>query len=427
MAGPLSGIRILDFSRAVAGPYGTLLLADLGADVIKIDQVPSEMKTQAATEDADWATLFGYPVSEEGRNTPTGRQRWGQSMGHFQSLNRNKRRVAINLSAAEGRKIFHELVKKSDVVYDNFRPAIVRKLQIDFDTLKHVNPRIVCCSLSGFGSTGSWADAPAYDVVLQALGGEMSMTGMPGAAPCRSGIPIADVVGGAFATLGVLCALQARDRTGMGQAVDLSMLDVQLSLQNYRIGQYSATGAIPGPVGSGHSGFGQIPYGAYECKDGTYIAIAAGGQVHWSAFIRVLGFPELEKDPRFLTNAKRQQNANIITGLIDGMLLTKTASEWERIFFEAGVPVGVVNNISQAIAHPQVLHRNMVVNIKQPTGEDWKFAGNPIKMRGYTESYKAAPALGGNTAEILSDILGYSMEHLNELKKANVIWSEKNE
>ena len=427
LEGALSGIRILDFSRAVAGPYGTLLLTDLGAEVIKVEQVPTEISVKADALDADWATLFGYPVSEEGRETPEGKKRWAQSTSHFQSLNRNKKRLSLNLKAEKGRKIFYELVKKSDVVYDNFRPAILKKLGADFDTLKKVNPKVISCSVSGFGGTGPWRDAPAYDVVLQALGGEMSMTGLPGSPPCRSGLAIADLNGGMFGALGVLAALRARDRTGEGQRVDISMLDVQISMLNYRVGQYSATGKIPGPVGSGHSGFGQIPYGAYECEDNTYVVVAAGSPRHWSNFIRAIGLPELENDPRFNTNSKRQENVEIITGLVEGMLLTKTAQEWEKIFFEAGVPAGVVNNVAQAISHPQVISRNMAVSIEQPIGEKWTFAGNPIKIRGYPEIYKAAPELGADTVEILSNILGYSMEYIQELKKLNVVWAPDNE
>ncbi len=422
MEGALSGIRILDFSRAVAGPHGTLLLADLGAEVIKVEQVPSESKAKSDAMDADLATIFGYQVSEEGRSTSDGERRWAQGMGHFQSLNRNKKRLSLNMNTEKGMEVFHDLVRKSDVVCDNFRPFMVKSLGIDFDTLKQVNPKIISCSLSGYGETGPWSEAPAYDVALQALGGEMSMTGLPGLPPCRSGIPIADLVGGVYLALGILSALAARDRTGMGQRVDISMLDVQISLLSYRVGQYSATGSIPGPVGSGHSGFGQIPYGAYECKDKTYVVVAAGTPRHWSNFIRALGLPELENDPRFNTNAKRQENVEVITGLIEGMLVTKTAQEWEKIFFDAEIPVGTVNNLAQAISHPQVLHRNMVVSIEQSTGEKWKFAGNPIKIQGNPETFKAAPELGENTAEILSDVLGFSKEYLDELKEMDVIW-----
>ena len=418
----LSGIRILDFSRAIAGPYGSLLLADLGAEVIKIEQVPSQLKTKAMAMDADWATLFGFPVSEEGRDTPEGKKRWATGASHFQSLNRNKKRLALNLETEKGREIFYELVKKSDVVYDNFRPAIVRSMGIDFDTLKQVNPKIISCSLSGFGETGPRSDAPAYDVVLQALGGEMSMTGMPDSPPCRSGIPIGDLNGGMFAALGILTALRVRDRTGEGQRVDISMLDGQISLLNYRIGQYSATGAIPGPVGSGHSGWGQIPYGAYECKDSTYLVLASGTPTHWGRFIRALGLPELENDPRFDTNAKRQENVEAITGIIEGMLLTKTAREWEKIFLDAGIPVGVVNNVAEAISEPQAIHRNMAVSIKQPTGEEWTFAGNPVKIRENPEIFEPAPGLGENTTEIISEVLGYSREYLDELREMDVIW-----
>jgi len=250
----------------------------------------------------------------------------------------------------------------------------------------------------------------------------MSMTGMPGLPPCRSGVAIADLNGGMFAALGILSALRARDQTGTGQMVDISMLDAQISLLNYRVGQYSAVGKIPGPVGSGHSGWGQIPYGAYECKDGTYIVVAAGTPQHWSRFIRALGLPELENDPRFNTNSKRQENVEAITGLIEGMLTTKTAQEWEQIFFDAQVPAGVVNNVAQAISHPQVLHRNMVVTVKQPTGEEWKFAGNPIKIRGNQEIFEPAPGLGEDTAEIMSGILGYSREYISQLKEMDAIW-----
>jgi crotonobetainyl-CoA:carnitine CoA-transferase CaiB-like acyl-CoA transferase len=202
--------------------------------------------------------------------------------------------------------------------------------------------------------------------------------------------------------------------------IDISMLDVMISLLNYRVGQYSATEAIMGPVGSGHSGAGQIPYGAYKCADDTYIVIAAGKPEHWNKFIRALGLPELENDPRFNTNARRQENVEAVTGIIEGMLMTKTAEEWEKIFFDAGVPVGKVNNTAQAISHPQIQTRNMIVTIEQPTGEKWKFAGNPIKLEGNPETYKPAPDMGADTEEILSSILGYSQEHIEQLEKMQV-------
>lgn len=421
MEAALSGTRILDFTRAVAGPYGTLLLADLGAEVIKIEQVPSEIKAKADALDADWAALFGYAVSEEKRGTPDGNRRWRQGRSHFQSLNRNKKRLALNMKTKKGKELFYELVRKSDVVYDNYRPAAAKGIGINFDTLRQVNPKIISCSVTAFGATGPWKDAPAWDVVLQALGGGMSMTGHPGMPPCRSGIPIADLCAGTFAATGILAALRACDRTGAGQKIDISMLDVQISLLSYRIGHYSAVGTIMGPVGSGHSGFGQIPYGAYECSDGNYIAIAAAAPQFWGKFIRVLGLPELENDPKFNTNAKRQENVDAITGLIEGMLKTKTAKEWEKIFFDAGIPVGMVNNTAQAISHPQVQARNMVVSIKQPEDDAiWEFAGNPIKIVGTPETFKPMLGLGEDTAEILSGILGYSREYIAQLGETNV-------
>jgi crotonobetainyl-CoA:carnitine CoA-transferase CaiB-like acyl-CoA transferase len=421
----LSGTRILDFTRAVAGPYGSLLLADLGAEVIKIEQVPSEIYAKADALDADWAALMGYPVSEKGRGTPEGERRWRQGRSHFQSLNRNKKRLALNLKTEKGKEIFYELVRKSDVVYDNYRPPVAKNLGIDFDTLRQINPEVVSVSVSGFGATGPWSDAPAYDVILQGLAGIMSMTGIPGMPPCRCGIAIADLCGGMFAALGILVALRARDQTGLGQRVDLSMLDGQISLLNYRVGQYSAVGTIGGPVGSGHSGAGQIPYGAYECRDGTYIVLAAGSPRHWGKFIRALGLPELEHDPSFNTNANRQRNIEAITGIIEGMLMTKTAEEWEKIFFDVGIPVGKVNNIAQALSHPQVLARNMVVAMEQPEdGDIWRFAGNPIKIMGTPEKFEAARGIGADTRGILSSILGYEQKYINQLKEMAICYCE---
>ncbi len=416
----LPGLRIIDFSRAVAGAYGTLLLADLGAEVIKIEQTPSEVSKGEA--EAEWAVLFGAAVSQEPPKTPRERRVWAMREAHFQSLNRNKKRICLNLQTEKGKDIFHELVKKSDVVYDNFRPHMLKRISIDFETLKQYNPKIVTCSVCGFGGTGPWRNQPCHDIIVQALGGEMSMTGTPGEPPCRSGLAIGDLLGGVYASIGILAALRRRDWTGEGQRVDMSMLDVQISLLNYRVGYYSALGEIPGPVGSGHSGGGQIPYGAYECQDGKYVVASAGSPKLWHAFCEALGLPELENDPLFSTNAKRNQNVEAITGIIEGMFLTRPAKEWEQRLFEAGGTGGMVNNIEEAMNHEQVVARDMAIKIKQLSGEDWLFAGNPIKVQGFKETYKPGLTMGADTAEVLSGILGYTRKDLDKLMEASVIW-----
>lgn len=425
MQGALAGTRILDFSRALAGSYCALILADLGADVIRIEQVPPKAKEERLGVDTGWAPLFGADLLAIYGDKPTDpgeARQWARHVSYVQCLNRNKRSLSLDLKTKKGKEILCALVKKSDVVFDNYRPAVLKRMGLDFNTFKQVNPRIVSCSLTGFGSTGPWSNAPAYDAIVQALSGAMSMTGIPGGPPCRYGIPIGDLAGGMFAAITIMSALRVRDLTGEGQSADVSMLDAHISLLNYRVGIYSALGEVPGPVGSGQAGRGWSPYGAFECKDNTYLTIAAGHPNHWGRFVRAIGLPELEDDPQFNTNSKRAANIEVLTGLIEGMFLTKTAQEWEKVLFDAEVPVGVVNNVGQAVLHPQVLHRKMIVPIKQAHGETWRFAGNPIKVKGLKQRYKRAPALGEDTVQVLKTCLGYSKKAIKTLKEEGIVW-----
>jgi len=420
--GALSGIRILDFGRAVAGTYGTLLLADLGAEVIKIEQRPPDVKARAAAYGTTRAPLYGMKPSEETFGTPEGYNLWARGESHYQSLNRNKKRVSLNLESGKGREVFHDLVRHADVVHDNFRPHMPKKIGIDFDTLKQANPKIVSVSVSGYGEDGPWNAAPAYDAIIQALGGLMGVTGLPGSVPCVAGIAVCDLCAGMFGALGILSAVRRRDQTGEGQRVDVSMLDGMISLFSYQIGRYSALGENPGPRGSGLSGRGQIPYGAYRCKDDTYISLAAGTPGHWSRFTKGLGKPELEKDPKWDTVEKRGHNREELNKIINETLVTRRAEEWEDIFREVEVPVGVVNNLERAINHPQIRHRKMTVSIKQPHGDEWTFAANPVKIKGSKEVYNAAGPVGSNTIEVLNGVLGYSNTTIDELREENAIW-----
>ncbi|MFH1381536.1 MAG: CoA transferase [Chloroflexota bacterium] len=421
--GPLSGIRILDFSRVLAGPYGTLLLADLGADVIKVEQEPSQAEGRSEAYGTAWSALYGLRPPEGSQMSDQDLWFLRRGESHYQSLNRNKKRLSINMETEKGKEVFYELVKQSDVVFDNFRPAMLKIIGIDFDTLVKINPKIVSVSVSGFGETGPWADAPAYDIVNQASTGVMRGTGFPDKPPCVCGLPIGDVGAGVFGSFAVMVGLAARDRTGKGQRVDISMMDVLVSLTSYQIGNYAANkDDIPRPRGSGLSGGGQIPYGAYECKDNTWVAIAAGTPRHWQLFMEGLGLPELAKDPRFDNVEKRKANEPELYRIIMERLKTKTAKEWEKIFFDKKLPTSVVNTLPEMLEHPQVLARKMVVPVKLPSGEEWKFAGNPVKVRGFEESYECIGIVGENSDEILADLLGYSKEQAEDLKKQKVIW-----
>jgi crotonobetainyl-CoA:carnitine CoA-transferase CaiB-like acyl-CoA transferase len=412
MEGALSGVRIADLSRVLAGPYGTLILADLGAEVIKIEAVPS-LRDEGGS--ALSHQRFYVPPRED---TPI-----TDDLCHFWSLNRNKKSIALDLSTKAGKEVFYDLVRHSDVVYDNFRPRVLESLGIDYETIKQINPAIISCSVSGFGESGPWRDYPAYDLILQAMSGGMSMTGMPGGPPCRAGLAIGDLVGGLFGAISVLAALQARQHTGKGQRVDISMLDGQISLLNYRTAQYFGAGKLLGPVGSGGSGAGQVPYRAFMTKDGSYVTVVAGQPRHWQNLCRALGLEQLLTDPRFAENAGRAKNEAALSAILEKTFLTKTGEEWETILLEASVPAGLVRRVDQALAHPQVLARDMVVSIDHPVGKRMKFSGNPVKMSGTPgETFNPAPDLGEHTIEVLKELLSYAPEKLRQLRERDIVW-----
>jgi crotonobetainyl-CoA:carnitine CoA-transferase CaiB-like acyl-CoA transferase len=388
--GPLSGVRILDLSQGAAGPYGSMILGDLGAEIIKIESHEGDLDRRMA-----------------------GPNHKGEPYYHL-AANRNKKSIILNLRTRTGKEAFYDLVKVSDVVWDNFRAGATERLGIDFDTLKKINPRIICCSLSGFGTSGPLRDRPAFDIIGLAVSGILSITGEPGRTPVRPGPPLGDQAEGIFGVIGAISALYHRERTGKGQKVDVSMLDSCLSLMIFNLVHYLCSGKVLGREGSRH--LSVVPYGVFNTKKG-FLALAPS----WPRIARVVGADWMIDDPRFETTELRLKNRDLLEGTIQEHLLQAEAKDWMALMEVEDVPAAMINDESQVVTEPQVLHNKMILSLKHPLGGEVKTVGNPVKMPGlideeaYEETYTAAPTLGQHQEEVLRDILGYSQEKIAQL------------
>lgn len=393
--GPLQGLRIIDLSMMLAGPAGSMLMGDLGAEILKVEPMDGD----------------------ETRESPP--YFYGENSAYFYSINRNKKSLPLNLKSPEGRQVFYDLVKNVDVVYDNYRPGVIERLQIDYDTLKKYNPRIICCSISTFGYNGPYRDRPGYDLIVQAMSGGMSITGEPGGAPVRAGIPLGDIVGGLLAVHGILAAYIHREKTGEGQRLEVSLLDGQVYLLTYVAQYYFHSGKIPGPIGSGHQTL--VPYQAFKTKD-IQIVIVAHQDHHFQRLCRALGKPEWAEDPRFSDRTKRLENKSVLIPLLEKHLMTRRGDEWLEAIHKAGVPAGPINTLDRVLSDPQVLAREMIVEIDGPGKEKIKTIGNPLKMQKTpVTTFTRPPMLGEHSREILIGILGYSKEKIEALKKAGAV------
>jgi crotonobetainyl-CoA:carnitine CoA-transferase CaiB-like acyl-CoA transferase len=392
---PLSNTRILDLSLIMAGPYCTLILGDLGAEVIKVER----------------------PGMGEGARGVPPHFFEGES-AYFIAMNRNKKSMTIDLKSPKGREIFYQLAKKSDVVVDNFRPGVMKKLGVDYDTLKGVNPMIICCSISGYGETGPSKDRPAFDLIIQARGGIMSYTGEPGQMPVRMGAPMGDLAGGLFAANGVLAALYQREQTGRGQKLDISLLDCQISLLTYRAQYYFVGNEIAQPVGSGHTSI--HPIRAFKTK--TFdIVIDFNTQSIFIEFCNAIEAPEVAESPKFNSRENRLKNKEELYDFLEKTFLTKTGEEWLELL-DKKVPIGPINRIDKALADPQILSRNMVPEVDYGKGKKLKILGNPIKMSEIDqEVFKAPPRLGEHNEQVLTELLRYSPEEVGELRNQGII------
>lgn len=393
--GPLNGIRILDLTRYMAGPYGTMLLAHLGAEVIKVEEPGT-----------------GDPMRRVSLYFQDGLS------AHFVSGNVSKKSLTLNLRHPEGRRIFLDLVARADIVMENFKPGSMARLGLDYEHLRAVNPRIILGSVSGFGQTGPWRDLPSFDLVAQAVGGGMSLTGEPAKPPVKMGIPIGDLGAGVFAALGLVAAVYRREMTGHGEWVDVAMMDVQLSLLNYLAHYYWASGNVPGREGAGHPNV--VPYQIFWTPTG-YLAVAVYGDHFWAGFCRALDLPELIKDPRFATNDLRCQHRESLIPILEERIASRPREAWMTRLAKEGVPAGPVHRVDEALASAQAQARQMVVEVKGPSGNPLKLLGAPFKFQSSGEEITPPPTLGQHTSELLRDLLSYGEEQIEALRRERVI------
>lgn len=403
--GALEGIRVLDLSRVLAGPWCGQIFADLGAEVIKVER----------PQTGDDTRLWGPPwmKNNHGENT--------REAAYYQSTNRNKMSIAIDIASVEGQELIRTLAAESDVLIENYKAGSLMKYGLDYETLKEINPGLVYCSITGFGQTGPRAPEPGYDFIIQGMGGLMSVTGekddLPGGGPQKVGVAFSDLATGLYSTIAVQAALLNRHVTGLGQYVDMALLDVQVALLANQGMNYLASGKIPGRYGNAHANI--VPYQVFRAADQDFI-IACGNDKQFVALSRAIGLPDLPQDPRFTTNALRIQHRQEIGDLLAAHFLSNTATHWVEAIHAVQVPVGLINNLEQAFAEPQVQARNMLVEMQHPLKDKLQVIGSPIKLSRTPVQYKKAPPmLGEHTDEILSRIV--DAEQLQLLKQKGIV------
>ena len=393
--GPLKGIKVVELAQIMAGPTCGMLLADMGADVIKVEKLPGGDDTRSYSE-----------PSIEGESAA------------FMMLNRNKRGMAVNLKTPGGLEVVKRLLADADVVTENYRKGTLEKLGLGYEVLEKLNPRLIYCAVSGYGRTGPYADKGGFDLIAQGFAGLMSITGEPGGPPVKSGSPIADINAGILAALGIASALYARQQTGRGQVVETSLAEAAIQQTYWQSAIFFATGVNPKPSGSAH--ILTAPYQAFPTADG-WINVGGANQANWERIVKVIGRPELAQDARFLTNGDRMRNLEALTPLIAERLKLRSSADWIREFEAAGVPVGPVNRIGEMLADPQVVAREMVVEVDHPKAGRTRALGLPIKFSGTPGRVeRAAPLLGQHTREVLAG-LGYSAADIDRLQRDGAI------
>ncbi len=388
---PLEGIKVLDLSHALAGPFCSTMLADYGAQVVKIE--PPGM--------GDIARAWGTPLP-------------GGETDYFVSLHRNKQGMVLDLKNPAGKETFLRLVERCDVVLENYRAGALARLGIDYEAARARNPGIIYCSISGFGQDGPYRDRPALDLILQAESGMISVTGEAGGHGARAGVSIADMTAGMNAAFGVLLALRAKEKSGIGQAIDVSMMEGQLALLGTMIANYCATGEIPGPMGTAYKAL--LPYQTFRTRTRD-LALAVGSEKLWKIFCPVIGCPELADDPRFRSNSERNRNRENLIARLQQVFLTRSYEEWEVLLAENGIPVGAINDLAQVVDHPQVKARGSVVEIDHPRAGKVRVVGVPVRLSGTPGSIRApSPALGEHTATVLRELLGLDAPEVGALQ-----------
>ena len=396
MAGPLEGIRVVDLSRILAGPYCTMMLGDLGADVIKIEQ------PGAGDDTRTWG-----PPYVAGEST------------YYLSINRNKRSVTLNLKDDRARDLLFRLVAEADVFIENFKVGGLAAMGLGYERLRDVNPRLVHCSITGFGPDGPYATRPGYDFVAQGMGGVMSLTGEPDGQPMKVGVAIADLTTGMFSCVAILAALRHRDQTGLGQHIDCSLLESVVAWLIHHGSAYLLAGVEPDRVGNAH--LNVVPYRLFRASDKWFI-VATGNDRQYYALCGVIGRPELAEDPRFRHNRDRVANREVLESALAEAFATRTAEEWTEALLAVGVPSGPVNSVPEVFRDPQVLARNMLMELAHPTIGTIKQAGFPFKLSETpAEARRHPPLLGEQTDEVLGEVLGLGAAEIEALRSEGVI------
>ena len=398
---PLNGVKVIDLTHMLAGPYAGMVLADLGAEVVKVEPLGSGEMTRGLLKNDP-----NYSFKNFG--------------AYFLTLNRNKKSVSIDLKNKKGLEVFYDLVRSADVVLNNFSAGVVSKLKIDFENLSSINPKIITCSITGFGETGPHSTRPAYDQIIQAYSGGMSITGKDAKSPTRAGIPIGDLGSGLYSVIGILSALYSREKTQKGQHIDLSLLDVQISLLTYMATMQTLSGIDPEPIGNAH--FVHVPYNSFTTSDG-FVVIAVITDEFWKSLKSVVNISSLD-DSKFDSSIDRLKNQAFIENELNKVLSTQTSDHWINMLNKAKVPCAPINKFSDALNDEQVKHRNMIVEVEHPDGGFVKMPGNPVKMS-YTneESYSSPPHLGTNTREILKNWSKYQDDEIESLENEKIIQS----
>jgi crotonobetainyl-CoA:carnitine CoA-transferase CaiB-like acyl-CoA transferase len=407
MPGPLSHIRVLDLSRVLAGPWAGQNLADLGAEVIKVERPGA----------GDDSRAFGPPWVKDraGRDT--------KDSAYFTSANRGKKSLTLNIAAPEGQAIVRELAAKSDVLIENYKFGDLARYGLGYEQLKVLQPRLVYCSVTGFGQTGPYRERPGYDFMIQGMGGMMSVTGepdgAPGGGPQRAGVPIADIITGMYASIAICAALAQRERSGEGQHLDLALLDSQIALLAYQNTNYFATGVPPPRIGNLHPNI--VPYQPFRTSDGEVI-LACGNDNLYRKFCEAAGCNELASDPRFATNGKRVENRAELTRLLGEVFKRKTQREWLQLLEAAGVPNGPINDIRQVFEEPQVKARGIRIELEHPAAGSLPLVASPMRFSGTPVEYRLAPPLvGEHTEEVLRGLLGKEPAEIGRLRASGVI------
>ncbi len=394
--GPLDGIRILDLSQVVVGPYCTMLLGDLGADVIKVERPGRGDDTR------DWGPPFLN----------------GES-AYFLSVNRNKMSITLNLKEPKGIRVLMDLAAKCDIFIQNFKPGVMERLGADYETIAGINPKIIYCSISAYGPTGPYKEFAGYDVIVSAIGGLMSITGEADGAPVKVGVAVTDVATGMLAHGSITAALYARERTGKGQQIDLSLLETQVATLINQASNYLNGGVVPKRWGTCHPSI--VPYRDFKAKD-KYVIIGAGNDNLYQRLCNAIDHPEWAEDIRFLTNPDRVKNRDVLESMIQKVIGTRMANEWFEIISDAGVPCGPVNSIDETFQDPQVLHREMVEKLDHPTAGTIHLPGLPVKFAGTPAEIRLPPPLlGQHTDKILGELLGYEKSSIEALRNDGII------